>query len=63
MLRDGGSLQTTRGVPTQPGEKITHFFAVTGDDLLTEAMKTNTKKFLKLTMPQVRHLFEKVLPR
>lgn len=58
LIRDGGSLLTMVGVPTQPGENTTRFFAIVGDDILTDAMKKNTKKFMKLTMPQVHHLFK-----
>jgi hypothetical protein len=58
LLRDGGSLVTSVGVPTEPGENVTVFFAVTGDDILTNAMKENKKKFMKLTLPQVKHLFK-----
>lgn len=57
MLRDGGSMMTTRGVPTQAGGETMHFFAVRGDDLLTNAMRGSRKKFMKLSMAQVRYLF------
>ena len=57
MLRDGGSMMTTRGVPTQAGGETMHFFAVTGDDLLANAMRGSRKKFMKLSTAQVRYLF------
>lgn len=57
MLRDGGSMMTTRGVPTEAGGETMHFFAVVGDDILTKAMRTARKKFMKLSTAQVRHLF------
>ena len=58
LFRDGGSLSTMTGVPTKPGENTTVFFAVLGDDILTKAMKQNDKKFMRLTLPQVKHLFK-----
>lgn len=57
MLRDRGSIMTTRGVPTQAGGETMHFFAVTEDDLLSNAMHGSRKKFIKLSTVQVRYLF------
>ena len=57
LFRDGGSMEVTAGVPTQAGEKVVHFFAIFGENLLTPAMRSWTKKVNKLTQPQVAHVF------
>lgn len=57
IYRDGGTMDVTVGVPTIPGPDTTHFFALFGPAPLTPAMLASTKKFIKLTHPQVLRLF------
>lgn len=57
VLRDGGTMEGMRGVPTKPGPTVTHLFAVFGDGLLTPAMRDTSKTFLRLTSPQVLRVF------
>lgn len=57
VMRDGGTMEVTVGVPTVPGDNLTHLFAVLGYNILTPAMLASTKRMLKLTHPQVLRIF------
>lgn len=57
LYRDGGTMEVTVGVPTQAGGELTHMFAVFGHDLISQSVQNSTKRFAKLSHPQVLKLF------
>ena len=57
VFRDGGTMEVTVGVPTKAGGELTHMFAVFGHDLISPNVQNSTKRFAKLSHPQVLKLF------
>ena len=58
----GSGMEVNVGVPTDSGVKPAHFFALFGTDMLTDTMRASTKKMVRLTHPQVLHLFRNQPP-